>query len=165
MHELMEFVFPIVFSSGEALIAILIVVTLFAIGRGKIVPSQKPLVIERAGQYSMALAPGLNLAQPFIEAIAKRIVVRGNPAQDCHLYCLEVRDKDVSSATRPCYLLSISLRNGVLHFDARFGSGASELRTAGEVLDLDVVRTLLQNVEQEICHIADSWGISIHKLE
>ena len=76
MHEIMGFIWPLMAASAEAMIFFWIVVVLIIIGRGKLLPSEKHIVIERNGQYSMDLAPGLNLAQPFIEALASKISLR-----------------------------------------------------------------------------------------
>ncbi len=55
------------------ILVILITLVVLTIRSGKSVVLENPLIIERAGQYHITLAPQLNLALPFIEAIAKQI--------------------------------------------------------------------------------------------
>lgn len=101
--------------------------------------STAPLVIERTGKYRMTLAPQLNLAQPFIENVAKRIeaaqlVVVG----DC---VFEVCDKRVTPKGIDCYELVIVQKDGMLNFEARNPQGKEN---GGAVLDQtlnDIVRT------------------------
>ena len=83
---------------------------------GKTPPLENPLVIERPGQYHMTLAPQLNLAQPFIEELARRI----GPSDEasCETKYFEVRDKQVTSHGFEFYLLAITRRRGMLFFQA-----------------------------------------------
>lgn len=85
---------------------------------GKIPPLNNPLVIERPGQYHVTLAPQLNLAQPFIEAIAKQIVTPVNTMQHSTTQCFEVHDVQVTAHGHKHYLLAVTLRSGMLHFQA-----------------------------------------------
>jgi hypothetical protein len=85
---------------------------------GKTPPLDNPLVIERPGQYHMTLAPQLNLAQPFIEAVASQIDTSGNSTQSSATQCFEVRDNQVTAHGHDCYLLAITQRNGILYFQA-----------------------------------------------
>jgi len=85
---------------------------------GKTPPLDNPLVIERPGQYHMTLAPQLNLAQPLIEAIAKHFAPSGDTAQNSATQYFEVRDKQVTAHGSDSYLLAITLRNGMLYFQA-----------------------------------------------
>jgi hypothetical protein len=85
---------------------------------GKTPKLENPLVIERTGLYRITLAPQLNLAQPFIEEIAKRI--RGaNGMTAGEIACIfEVRDKHVASKGYDHYVLTITQQNGMLYFEA-----------------------------------------------
>ena len=85
---------------------------------GKTPLLDNPLVIERPGHYRVTLAPQLNLAQPFIEAIATHI---GKPLDKDHhsrTQCFEVRDGQVTAHGHKHYLLAITQRNGMLYFQA-----------------------------------------------
>ncbi len=84
---------------------------------GKTPKLENPLVIERTGLYRITLAPQLNLAQPFIEVIAKRL-------RDAHAVpvgetaCVfEVRDKHVAPKGFDYYVLTIKQQNGLLCFE------------------------------------------------
>lgn len=85
---------------------------------GKTPPLDNLLVIERPGQYHMALAPQLNLAQPFIEDIARQLGAEEGTSQNSTTQCFEVRDKQVTAHGHDFYLLAITRRNGMLYFQA-----------------------------------------------
>ena len=156
MHEIMQFILPVVAASGEAMLWILMILILIVIGRGKMLPSEKHLIIERQGKYRMDLAPGLNLAQPFIEAIAQHIPA-GN-AQDKLILRFEVRDKNISTRKLPFYLLSVSLQNGHLSFEA--GPAHSALADICPHSDCP----LRAEVENTIHTIAKTWGIGLKRI-
>ncbi|HEX5362965.1 MAG TPA: hypothetical protein VFW59_01735 [Gallionella sp.] len=82
---------------------------------GKTPPLENPLVIERAGKYQMTLAPQLNLAQGFVEEIAKRVAM--SPASSAPQY-FAVHDKQVTAHGFDFYLLAVTQRNGMLYFQA-----------------------------------------------
>jgi hypothetical protein len=158
MHRIMEFVLPVVFASTEAMIWILLIAILIIFGKGKLLPSEKMLVIERKGQYRMVLAPGLNLAQPFIEAIAKQVSPDGSGHDGLSL-CFEVRDKHVATRKQPSYLLEISMRDGVLHFETK--PVDQPLRPT----DSGTGQSLAGKIEKTVRTIGDSWGIGLQKVE
>lgn len=85
---------------------------------GKTPPLNNPLVIERPEQYHMTLTPQLNLAQPFIEAIAAQFGKSNDATQYSATQCFEVRDKQVTAHGHDCYLLAITQCNGMLYFQA-----------------------------------------------
>jgi len=85
---------------------------------GKTPPLDSPLIIERPGKYHMTLAPKLNLAQPFIETVAELAGKSNLDNQFSATKCFEVRDNQVTSHGFECYLLAITLRNGLLYFQA-----------------------------------------------
>lgn len=85
---------------------------------GKTPPLENPLVIERPGQYHMTLASHLNLAQPFIEALVKRMGASGEVTPDSQTKYFEVRDKHVKAHGYNFYLLAVTRRNGMLFFQA-----------------------------------------------
>lgn len=156
MHQIMQFILPMMAASAEVMFWVLIILTLVIIGRGKMLPSEKHLIIERQGKYRMDLAPGLNLAQPFIEAIAQQIPA-GN-AQDRLALRFEVRDKNISTRKLPFYLLSVSLQDGHLSFEA--GPAHSSLADISSHSD----STLRAEVENTIHTIAKTWGIGLKRI-
>jgi hypothetical protein len=85
---------------------------------GKTPPLNNPLVIERPGQYHMTLAPQLNLAQPFIEAVAQQAVAADGAARCSATQYFEVRDKQVTAHGHDRYLLALTLRDGMLYVQA-----------------------------------------------
>ncbi len=85
---------------------------------GKTPPLDNMLVIERPGHYRVTLAAQLNLAQPFIEAIATEIGAPLDANQHSRTLCFEVRDKQVTAHGHRHYLLAITQRDGMLYFQA-----------------------------------------------
>ncbi|MFA6971190.1 MAG: hypothetical protein WC208_07290 [Gallionella sp.] len=85
---------------------------------GKTPPLENPLVIERPGQYHLTLAPQLNLAQTFIEALANQIASSDEAAQSSATQFFEVRDNQVAAHGFDLYLLAITRRKGMLLFQA-----------------------------------------------
>ncbi len=100
------------------ILVILITLVVLAIRSGKSVVLENLLIIERAGQYHTTLAPQLNLALPFIEAIAKQLDTPREANQNSATQCFEVRDRQVTAHRHDLYLLAITLRNGKLYFQA-----------------------------------------------
>lgn len=93
----------------------LAVVWLIFFRPGKTPPLESQLKIERPGRYQIVLAPKLNLAQPILEAIAKRFGSQGSE-QTSDMQCFAVRDKHVSAHGSEIYLLAITARSGMLYF-------------------------------------------------
>ena len=85
---------------------------------GKTPPLDSPLVINRTGHYQATLAPQLNLAQSFIEAIAEQLVSASEAQRDSTAQIFEVYDKQVTAHGQKFYLLAISQRDGMLNFEA-----------------------------------------------
>lgn len=85
---------------------------------GKTPPLEKSLVIERAGQYHLTLAPQLNLAQPFLEALAAHLGSVIESEQNSETQFFLVRDKQVAAHGLDFYLLAITRRNGMWLFQA-----------------------------------------------
>ena len=84
---------------------------------GKTPKLDNPLVINRTGHYQATLAPQLNLAQPFIEAIVQQLVSDDEAQMDSTTQIFEVYDKQVTAHGQKFYLLAISQREGMLYFD------------------------------------------------
>lgn len=162
MHEILGFILPVFAASAEAMIWILLIVILIIIGKGKILPSEKPVIIERKGQYKMHLAPGLNLAQPFIEAIANKAPLREITNQNGLIFRFTVRDKNIATRKQPFYLLEVSLLNGCLCFDARPAQQEpAPLNTRSFAYD---GQTMMADVENAIHAVAKLWGIGLHRI-
>ncbi len=113
---------------------------------GKTPPLNNPLIIERPGQYHMTLMPQLNLAQPFIEAIAKQIGTISD-AEYSNTQYFEVWDKQVTAHGHDCYMLAITQCNGMLYFQAASPQSAdpsSHKRTMQEFADAVLERFHVQ---------------------
>lgn len=85
---------------------------------GKTPALENPLVIERHNQYHLTLAPQLNLAQPFIEAVAGRIAASVDAPKNSGTCFFEVRDKQVAEHGYDFYLLAVTQREGMLYIQA-----------------------------------------------
>ncbi|HCJ50535.1 MAG: hypothetical protein COZ20_03740 [Gallionellales bacterium CG_4_10_14_3_um_filter_54_96] len=104
---------------GESLLLItLFTVVILAIRRGKPVILDNPVIIERPGHYHITLAPQLNQAQTFVEAIARQWGISARQAVDLPAQYYEVRDPRVSSRDTDFYLLAVALRGGMLYLQA-----------------------------------------------
>lgn len=85
---------------------------------GKTPQLENSLVIDRPGKYKITLAPKLNLAQPFIESIAARILLAEDAARSSSTQFFAVRDKQISTHACEGFLLVISYSDGMLNFQA-----------------------------------------------
>jgi len=100
---------------------------------GKTPPLSKSLVIDRPGKYHVTLAPHLNLAQPFVEAIAQRLMETSERSGDSSTHFFKITDKHVTSHGHDTYLLAITQRDGILIFQATAPEGdADHLQTISE---------------------------------
>ena len=97
------------------IITIIVVLTLRNTKRAVL---ENPVILNRTGQYHATLAPKLNIAQTFIEAIAKQIPCPRDAAQNSSTQCFEVRDPDAAAIGHELYLLAITMRHGMLYFQA-----------------------------------------------
>ena len=124
------------------LVTLALLFVVFVVKPGRTPPLDNPMIINRLGQYHITLAPQLNLAQPLIEDIAKRL---GNPselAQNSSSLCFEIRDAEVTAHGKDFYLLAITQRNGMLYFQATT-SLADDLKHRVEELLSFADKTLL----------------------
>ena len=91
----------------------------------------------------MTLAPQLNLAQPFIEAISEQIGTPNDATQYSTTQCFEVRDKQVTAHGHDFYLLAITQRNGIMYFQATgplAGNQNNQCKTINEFADAVLAR-------------------------
>jgi hypothetical protein len=162
MQEIMGFVWPMMAASAEGMMWFWLIVILLIIGRGKILPSEKSVIIERTGQYKMHLAPGLNLAQPLVEAIANKVPLREVASQNDLLFRFEVRDKNVASRKHPFYLLEVSSLNGHLSFEAR--PAPQEPVLPNTQPHEYSGQTIMDEVENAIHSVAKLLGIALNRV-
>lgn len=126
---------------------------IFRSGKTPVLPS--PLVIERVGLYRIVLAPQLNLAQPFIEAIAKHIKAVGTVMAEGVEYVFAVRDRHISLQGYDYYLLAITQRDDMLIFEA----ASPEKATAGSNTIAD--HALAGNLTHAVQGVAAEYGVGI----
>lgn len=100
------------------LLIILIAVVVFAMRGGKRVKLDNPLVIDRAGEFHITLAPQLDRAQSFIEHVVRGLEQSGKPAGDVPTQFFEVRDPALIAQSESCYLLAACWRGGTWYFQA-----------------------------------------------
>lgn len=104
---------------GELLLVITIItLVVLTIRRGKPVILDNPVIIHRPGQYHVTLAPQLNRAQTFIEKIARQFIALHPPQGDLPSQYFEIRDPAVFAKGESAYLLAVTLRDGMLYFQA-----------------------------------------------
>lgn len=125
---------------------------------GKTPKLDNPLVINRTGRYQATLAPQLNLAQPFIEAIAEQLGSISDTKQDIASQIFEVYDKQVTSHGQKFYLLAISQRDGMLYFDA----SSPQHHTRNEYSTLPVKAG--QHIAASVQQVAMRRGITIKQI-
>ena len=77
---------------------------------------EHPLVIQRAGQYHITLAPQLNGAQTFMEYIAKEFAAHQPVLGECDTQFFSVNDPQLFANKDQFYLLAVSLRGALLYF-------------------------------------------------
>lgn len=97
------------------IITIIVVLTLRNTKRAVL---ENPVILNRTGQYHATLAPKLNIVQTFIEAIAKQIPGPRDENQNSSTQCFEVRDPEAAKISHKLYLLAITMRHGMLYFQA-----------------------------------------------
>lgn len=97
------------------IITIIVVLTLRNTKRAVL---ESPLILNRTGQYQAILAPKLNIAQTFIETIAQQIPSPRDEGQSSSTQCFEVRDPEAAAIDQELYLLAITMRHGLLYFQA-----------------------------------------------
>ena len=115
------------------LVTLVLLFVVFVVKPGRTPPLANPMVIHRLGQYHITLAPLLNLAQPLIEDIAKRLGNPDDPAQNSRTLYFEVSDPEVTAHGKNYYLLAITRLNGILYFQA-ITSGSED--TTAQVAEL-----------------------------
>jgi hypothetical protein len=100
------------------LLSILTTLVVLTLRRGKPVILENPLVIHRVGKYHITLAPQLNVALRFVESIAQQYLIPANAATDAETQYFMVYDAQVCTGQDKFYLLAVSLRKGILFFQA-----------------------------------------------
>ncbi len=108
------------------------VIALIIFRPGKTPPLESPLVINRVGQFHAVLAPKINLAQPLLENVSRRMSENARAGDNTPPLYFRVEDKEVKAHGQDYYLLAATLRDGVLYFQ-----GTAPGKNEG---DLDAIR-------------------------
>jgi len=108
---------------------------------GKTPPLKSPLVINRGGQFHAVLAPMLNLAQPLIESISRNMIEEDRQSGDTLPRLFRVTDKEVKAHGKNYYLLAMTLRDGMLYFQATAPvEGGNDLDTINTFSETELSR-------------------------
>lgn len=94
------------------------IIALIIFRPGKTPPLENPLVIDRVGLFHAVLAPKINLAQPLLENISRRVTDEMRAGGNTPPLYFRVEDKEVKAHGQDYYLLAATLRDGVLYFQA-----------------------------------------------
>jgi hypothetical protein len=94
------------------------VIALLIFRPGRTPPLENPLTINRVGQFHAVLAPKINLAQPLLENISRRITDEMRQNGNTPPLYFKVQDKEVKAHGQDSYLLAATLRDGILYFQA-----------------------------------------------
>lgn len=106
------------------------VIALIIFRPGKTPPLESPLVINRVGQFHAVLAPKINLAQPLLENVSRRMSENARAGDNTPPLYFRVEDKEVKAHGQDYYLLAATLRDGVLYFQAAApGKDQNDLET------------------------------------
>lgn len=144
---------------------------------GKTPPLENQLVIERPGKYKITLAPKLNIAQPFIEAVIDRLLKLNVSTQHgSAMQYFVVSDKQVATNSGDVYLLAIIIREGMLYFLAEKplsgnpGNYLETIKTSAKDLLADFPvseersETLEENIVIAIQQVSQERGIVVDLL-
>lgn len=142
---------------------------------GKTPPLENRLLINRPGKYRITLAPKLNLAQPFIQAVAEHLYVDKDAALRSAVLFFVVHDKRVAAHGFTTYLLAVSYRNGVLDFHAEYPSKnpndnldvikAFAIDMSLNLPERDESRDILENeIASALQFVALAQGVSVSLL-
>ena len=137
---------------------------------------ERPVVVERAGNYRVTLAPKLNLAISFIEHIASGYRAHPHSSGDSPTMHLDVNDPGLKQYGVQDYLLAVTLRQGMLHFQAmlpvtdsgslrqqldEFARQALQGQPSAGTIETGEVQRIMDAVKQA----AASHGIGILQLQ
>ena len=141
---------------------------------GKTPPLSNPLVINRPGKYHVTLAPHLNLAQPYVEAIAQHMMASTKRTGDSDTQFFKVTDKHVTSHGHDTYLLAFTQRDGILIFQAVAPSSDGEpMQTISKFSQSVLVKfpptgepvsTINKDIISAAQHVASTKRIEISQL-
>lgn len=82
-----------------------------------------PVLVQHEGEYSALLAPHLSIAQPLVESFihtlhAQLNVIKLDTSKNSSTLYFKIHDQGATAHRRKFYLLAITLRDGILYFQA-----------------------------------------------
>ena len=109
----------------ETFLAVTTLITLIILvmraNRRVVLPN--PVLVQRDGEYSAVLAPNLNTAQPLIESFMHTLrtqlnIIKLDTSKSSSTLYFKIHDKNTTAHGYEFYLLAITLRDGLLYFQA-----------------------------------------------
>ncbi len=94
------------------------IIALLIFRPGRTPPLENPLTINRVGQFHAVLAAKINLAQPLLESMSRRVTDEMRQSGNTAPLYYRVQDKEVKAHGQDYFLLAATLRDGVLYFQA-----------------------------------------------
>jgi hypothetical protein len=99
-------------------LTVLATIGLFIFRLSSVKPLENPLMINRVGQFHAVLAPRLNLAQPLLEHISRELGDAARQQGNSATLYFSLEDQEVQAHGTDHFLLAITLRDGLLYFQA-----------------------------------------------
>jgi len=151
-------------------IAVLILITLrYSI---KIVPQSEKWVVERIGKYHRTLEAGLQLIIPFFESIRFKVAVQETQLTPDPINSITKDNVSISIKLAILYRITDPSRSKYRIENLELGIKTIINGTVRSVIgktDLDEVqsnrRHLATEIETELQHVADEWGIKLTRVE
>ena len=151
-------------------IAILIVIILiFSV---KIVPQSEKWVVERIGKYNRTLEAGLQLIIPLFESIKFKVAVQETQFPPDPINSITKDNVSISIKLAILYRITDPSRSKYRIENLELGIKTIINGTVRSVIgktDLDEVqsnrRHLATEIETELQHVADEWGIKLTRVE
>ena len=151
-------------------IAVLILITLrYSI---KIVPQSEKWVVERIGKYHRTLEAGLQLIIPFFESIKFKVAVQETQLPPDPINSITKDNVSISIKLAILYRITDPSRSKYRIENLELGIKTIINGTVRSVIgktDLDEVqsnrRHLATEIETELQHVADEWGIKLTRVE
>ena len=138
----------------------------------KIVPQSEKWVVERIGKYHRTLEAGLQLIIPFFESIKFKVAVQETQLPPDPINSITKDNVSISIKLAILYRITDPSRSKYRIENLELGIKTIINGTVRSVIgktDLDEVqsnrRHLASEIETELQHVADEWGIKLTRVE